>query len=106
MVYVDKERDYGWKLGASCHLIADTLDELHAFAARLGLKRAWFQDAASAPHYDLTAKRRLAAVRLGAVELDRVAFVTKCRELRGCRCPLGYVGVCAGCKARRRPATP
>lgn len=26
------------------HLTADTLDELHAFAARLGLKRVWFQD--------------------------------------------------------------
>lgn len=28
----------------SAHLTADTLDELHAFAARLGLKREWFQD--------------------------------------------------------------
>lgn len=26
------------------HLIADDRDELHAFASRLGLLRAWFQD--------------------------------------------------------------
>ena len=26
------------------HLIADTEEELHAFAARLGMRRAWFQD--------------------------------------------------------------
>jgi hypothetical protein len=80
--YVDELRDYGWRLGPSCHLIADTLDELHEFAARVGMKRAWFQDAASAPHYDLVASRRKRAVTLGAIELDRRAFVMKCRELR------------------------
>lgn len=51
------------------HLQADTQDELHAFAARLGLKRAWFQ-AGSRPasaHYDLTAGKRAQAIALGAV---------------------------------------
>lgn len=50
----------------SCHL-TDTLEELHAFAARLGLKRAWFQDHRIAPHYDLTASKRERALELGAV---------------------------------------
>jgi len=27
-----------------CHLTADTKDELHEFAARIGLRRSWFQD--------------------------------------------------------------
>ena len=51
----------------SCHLTADSLDELHAFALRIGLKRAWFQDHPSAPHYDLTPSRRAKALAAGAV---------------------------------------
>lgn len=46
------------------------LEELHAFAARIGLKRAWFQRHRLAPHYDLTVRRREAAVRAGAIELS------------------------------------
>lgn len=57
-----------------CHLLCDPGGEaeLHAFAARLGLKREWFQapPKASKPHYDLTRPRRADAVALGAVELD------------------------------------
>lgn len=67
-VYVDKLRNWGWRLGPSCHLYADTNEELHAFAARIGLKRAWFQAKSSGPHYDLTKGRREVAIRLGAVE--------------------------------------
>jgi pyruvate/2-oxoglutarate dehydrogenase complex dihydrolipoamide acyltransferase (E2) component len=56
----------------SCHLTASGLDcaalaELHVLARRIGLRRAWFQNG-SWPHYDLTAKRRVAAVEAGAVE--------------------------------------
>ena len=82
-VYVDKLRDWGWRLGPSCHLIADTNEELHAFAAQLSMKREWFQRSASGPHYDLTAFKRAKAVRLGAVELgDREfhAILKKWRE--------------------------
>lgn len=39
------------------HLVGDTLDELHAFARAMGLKRAWFQNHKRHPHYDLTTKR-------------------------------------------------
>lgn len=63
------------------HLIADTEEELHEFAQRLGLKREWFQRpkgfgsippkpesrAAQNWHYDLTAPKRTQAVRMGAV---------------------------------------
>ena len=82
-VYVDRLRDWGWRLGPSSHLIADTNEELHAFAARLGLKRFWFQPKARSPHYDLTASKRAQAVRLGAVELDDRSFVEKLRTIRG-----------------------
>jgi hypothetical protein len=83
--YVDRCQDHGWKLGRSCHLIADTEAELHELAASIGMKRSWFQGEASSPHYDLTERRRAAAVRLGAVELDRLSFVCKIRELRAKR---------------------
>ena len=50
----------------SAHLTADTNDELHAFAERLGLKRAWYQPL-STPHYDLSPKKHYLALLLGAV---------------------------------------
>lgn len=53
----------------------------HAFSRRLGMKRAWFQPVSS-PHYDLTESRRIVAVHLGAIELNRLGFVRKLRELR------------------------
>jgi hypothetical protein len=54
-------------LGGSAHLTADTLDELHAFAASIGLKRSWFQDHALCPHYDLSPRRHAAALAAGAL---------------------------------------
>lgn len=47
--------------------MADDLDELHAFAARIGMKRAWFQPHPRHPHYDLTESRRKMAIEKGAV---------------------------------------
>ena len=71
-VLVDDLRIWPTKIrcfkGGSCHLTTDgPLEELHAFAARIGLKREWFQEHRIAPHYDLTPKRRIAALALGAV---------------------------------------
>lgn len=56
-----------------CHLVADEADclELHEFAARIGMKRSWFQG----DHYDLVPSRRARAVILGAIEVDRREFV-------------------------------
>jgi hypothetical protein len=56
------------------HLFADTQEELHEFAARLGLRRSYFQpgkprgDGSPSPHwhYDVTAGKRQQALRLGA----------------------------------------
>lgn len=71
-VYVDDafvEGDWGkWSGGG--HMQADTPEELHAFADRLGLKRSWFQTKPGRPwhdHYDLTRGKREQAIRLGAV---------------------------------------
>ena len=80
-VYVDKIRDYGWHRGPSCHLIADSVDELLEFAVSIGLRREWFHPKSS-PHFDLTAEGRDLAVRAGAIEIDQRELVKKLRELR------------------------
>lgn len=57
---------------SSCHLTTDgPLEELHAFALRLGLKRAWFQNHPRAPHYDLVPAKRTRALDLGAMYVSR-----------------------------------
>jgi hypothetical protein len=86
--YVDGLANRGWKLRGhsvrSCHLIADSLNELHEMARAIGMKREWFQapPQASLPHYDLTAPRRAEALNRGSIPLDRRAFVAKLREIR------------------------
>lgn len=63
-----------------CHMVSDASEEeLHAFADRIGLKRAWAQlrPHASAAHYDLTPRRRALAIKLGAVEVTGRELVTR-----------------------------
>lgn len=78
-VYVDSltpcVRTRNWSWDKSCHLFADDEGELHSFAARLGLKPAWFQEHARLPHYDLTVNMRRRAVRARAQEVDRYFVV-------------------------------
>ena len=42
-------------------------ERLHAFAASLGLRREWFEEHATAPHYKLSRAKRRRALKLGAV---------------------------------------
>lgn len=83
-VYVDGLRDYGWHRGPSCHLIADSVDELIEFAESMGMRREWFQ-AKSTPHFDLMATARVTAVAMGAIELSYRELISKIRELRANR---------------------
>ena len=83
-VYVDNLRDYGWRHGPSCHLIADSVEELMEFAVGMGMMPEWFQ-AKSTPHFDLTVEGRELAVKHGAIELDQRQLVAKIRELRKAR---------------------
>ncbi len=69
MVYVDELRWFGWRRW--CHMVTDgPIDELHAFADRIGLKREWFQEKGSTHHYDLMTAMRERAVKAGAVEVS------------------------------------
>ncbi len=52
-----------------CHLVADTDEELHTMAARVGVARRWFQDRSRYHHYDLSLGKRTLAIRYGAVQI-------------------------------------
>lgn len=71
-VYVDDMRARFGRM-IMCHMVADTLDELHSMADKIGLSRRWFQcpPKASAPHYDISLSLRVVAVRFGAVEITQ-----------------------------------
>lgn len=65
------------------HLTADTREELHAFAERLGFKRSWFQDKGDGRwHYDVTDSKRDEAIRLGAKAIDIREMGTFLRQRR------------------------
>jgi len=71
-VYVDEAR-IPWRGREWSHLIADTTEELHAFAARLGIQRGRFQHKPARPwqdHYDVTEATRRRAISLGAHPID------------------------------------
>ena len=65
-------------LGAS---LADDLDELHAFAARLGMPRRAFQDKRSGAHYDIDSTMRETALRLGAEPVSRLQDRARMRAI-------------------------
>ncbi|MBD9378683.1 DUF4031 domain-containing protein [Pseudoxanthomonas sp. 22568] len=69
-VYVD-DAVHLWRGQRWAHLMADTLEELHAMAQRLGIPRRAFQNKTSGAHYDVTAELREDAIRLGAIAISR-----------------------------------
>jgi hypothetical protein len=76
MVYVDQLTTYSAKLTKHlpsdtwCHLWSDNVEELHEFARKLGMKRSWFQNKPTFPHYDLVPRRRAIAIKLGAKQIS------------------------------------
>lgn len=71
-VYVDNA-EIPFRNMTMSHLEADKLPELHHFAARLGLRRSWFQNK-SVPHYDVSRAKRLQAIKMGAIAEDCYSF--------------------------------
>ena len=67
MILVDPVRRH--HTGEWCHMVSDeSVEEQHAFAAKIGLKRKSFQSL-SRPHYDLRPSTRRLAVSMGAEEV-------------------------------------
>ncbi|WBB94222.1 DUF4031 domain-containing protein [Verrucosispora sp. WMMC514] len=82
-VYVDNAHipaRVGRVAGRWSHLTADTVEELHAFATSIGLRREWFQTCKSrcGPvgqpcvhwHYDVTETKRTEALAADAQPID------------------------------------
>ena len=80
-VYVDKAR-HPYRRMIMCHMIADTEEELHQMADKIGVKRKWFQKHSSFPHYDICKTKRKLAVENGAIEVTPKELVKKMRELK------------------------
>lgn len=82
------------------HLFADTQDELHEFAASIGLQRRWFQGGPKRKrtwHYDVTESKRQEAIKAGAKEVTWRESVQIMNERDGiCGCSRA-VGECAHC---------
>ena len=71
-----------WRWNRSCHMWADSDEELHELASKIGLRREWFQKDARLPHYDLRPARRAAAVANGAVQVSRRKLAERLLEQR------------------------
>lgn len=82
-VYVDKPLHRFGRM-VMCHMMADTLEELHAMADLIGVDRRHFQPESS-PHYDICKQKRAIAVGAGAKEVDRRGTVAVIRKLRAKR---------------------
>jgi allophanate hydrolase subunit 1 len=83
VVYVDNMKA-AFRGMIMCHMLADSDEELHAMAARLGLKMEWHQKPGTVhSHYDIALSKRRLAVHFGAIEITRsqlVAILKKKRE--------------------------
>src|SRR5262249_16934392 len=82
-VYVD-EAIWEWRGLKWAHLLADDTDDLHRFAAALGIHRTSYQGPprTSVPHYDLTSYERRQAIAHGAIACGRDEIVAVVRRTR------------------------
>ena len=84
-----------------CHMWSEDVEALHAMAARIGMKRQWFQNRKGFPHYDLVPTKRAAALRAGAVEMPLRDYL----QVKRLRAPI----VCPKCRKssgiRQSPTT-
>lgn len=66
----------------SCHLFADTTEELLDFAVLIGMQARWIQDRGTyREHFDLTPRRREIAVAQGAIEITTKEWLRRKRDL-------------------------
>ena len=66
-VYVDNMRAPYHRM-VMCHMVADTEEELHAMADKIGVARKWYQG----DHYDVCLQMRALAVQNGAKEVTQM----------------------------------
>lgn len=66
IILIDHPRN-GW-----CHMVGDTIPNLHSFADSIGLKRCWFQNKKNKnqPHYDVKGDMIEKAIKAGAIQVN------------------------------------
>ncbi|TAL65655.1 MAG: DUF4031 domain-containing protein [Burkholderiaceae bacterium] len=85
MVYVDNMKAKFGRM-VMCHMLADSDEELHAMADRIGVARRWHQSPPKHDsHYDIALSKRAMAVRAGATEITwrQASAMTMRRRLTG-----------------------
>ena len=84
-VYVD-DMMAQFGLMKMCHMVADTDEELHAMAAKIGVARRWHQKPGThKSHYDIAMSKRALARQAGAVDVTwrQLGAMVKRREITG-----------------------
>ncbi len=80
-IYVDfvqiPFKGYKW-----CHMLADSLQELHDFATLIEVDARLFHRNASYPHYDITVQMRETAIAQGAIAADRKKIIECAKKLK------------------------
>ncbi|WP_350558958.1 DUF4031 domain-containing protein [Psychrobacter sp. CAL346-MNA-CIBAN-0220] len=80
-IYVDfvsiEFKGYRW-----CHMLADSLQELHDFAEFIEIDKRLFHRNASYPHYDITLQMRVIAIENGAIPADRKKTIECAKKLK------------------------
>ena len=81
-VYVDAmEAQFGRMI--MCHMLADTDEELHQMANKIGVNKKWHQkEETPHSHYDICLSKRKLAIILGAVEITSEELVALIRHNR------------------------
>lgn len=74
-VYVDREQNQYGRM-KMCHMFADSLDELHAMANKIGIQEKWFQNKKH-PHYDICQSKKKLAIKHGAIEINIKDFLRR-----------------------------
>ena len=63
-------------------MLADSLQELHDFAALIEVDARLFHRNASYPHYDITVQMRETAIAQGAIIADRKKIIECAKKLK------------------------
>ena len=91
-----------------CHMLADSDEELHEMATRIGVSRHYWQQPpkVSSSHYDITQSKRALAIKAGAIEvtMQEVAAMAASRRVRGFMGhPTQAIGWYMAYRAEQRP---
>jgi len=68
MILIDTKRKDGF-----CHMVSDSIDELHEFAESIGIKKCWYENkrGKNQPHYDIRGQSIIKALSSGAKLVPR-----------------------------------